>query len=172
MRYYLLREIPATNDGDFTYEKFEERYKSDLAKGLGNFTARVVNLGARHIMGSFAPRENRKTKKEIGETGMHYRKSMEEFRFDEALQAVWGLTSYGDKFVDESKLWELPQKDRKKFNLYIAELCTILANIALLLQPFLPETSQAIAKQLGIKLEDKKPRKFKLKKGESLFPMV
>ena len=172
VRYHLLREIPPTNDGDFTYEKFEERYKSDLAKGLGNFTARVVNLGARYIMGSFAPRENRKTKKEIEETWIHYRKSMEEFRFDEALQAVWGLISYGDKFVDESKLWELPQKDRKKFNLYIAELCTILANIALLLQPFLPETSQAIAKQLGIKLEDKKPRKFKLKKGESLFPMV
>jgi valyl-tRNA synthetase len=172
VRYYLLREIPPTRDGDFTYEKFEERYRADLAKGLGNFTARVVNLGERHIKDSFDSYESENTKKIIKKVTSNYKKSLDNFRFDEALQSIWELISYGDKFVDKSKLWELPGKDFQKFSLHIAELCALLANIASLLEPFLPETSKAIAKQLGVKLGGKKRRKFKLEKGKALFPMI
>jgi len=172
VRFYLLREIPATNDGDFTYEKFEERYKSDLAKGVGNFTARVVNLGARHIKGSFASYQSAQTKKVIAQAEKKYHKALENFRFDEALQAIWGLISYGDKFVDSTRLWELPEKDPKKFNSHIAELCTLLAQISLLLAPFMPQTSQNIAKQLGIGVGDRKPKKFKLIVDVALFPMT
>jgi methionyl-tRNA synthetase len=172
VRYYLLREIPPTNDGDFTYEKFEERYKSDLAKGLGNFTARVVNLGARNIKDSIAPYASAQTKKAIAQAEKKYHKAMGDFRFDGALAAVWELISYGDKFVDSTRLWELPEKDPPKFAAHIAELSTLLANISALLAPFLPETSQRITEQLGIKLDANKSWKFKLKKGASLFPMV
>ncbi|MFY9457400.1 MAG: class I tRNA ligase family protein [Candidatus Spechtbacterales bacterium] len=172
VRYYLLREIPSIHDGDFTHEKFEERYRSDLAKGLGNFTARVVSLGARHIKGSFASYQSARTKKTILEAEKKYHKAMGDFRFDEALQAVWELIAYGDKFVDSTRLWELPGKDPKKFASHIAELCALLANIAFLLSPFLPVTSRAIAKQLGIKDVAQNPRAFKLKKGNPLFPMV
>ena len=172
VRYYLLREIPATNDGDFTYEKFEGRYRSDLAKGLGNFTARVVNLGARHIKSSFPPYQSVQTKKVIAQAEKKYHKALENFRFDEALQAIWELISYGDKFVDKSRLWELPEKDSKKFASYIAELCTLLAQISLLLAPFMPQASGNIAKQLGTRGGDKKPKEFKLKKGPSLFPII
>jgi len=167
VRYYLLREIPPTKDGDFTYEKFEERYKADLAKGLGNFTARVVSLGARHIKDDFAAYESGGTKKIIKKVTADYHKSIENFRFDEVLQSIWELISYGDKFVDSSKLWELPEKDSKKFASHIAELSALLASIAALLEPFLPETSQAIKDQLGVK-----NGKFNLKKGNSLFPMI
>lgn len=185
VRYYLLREIPPTRDGDFTYEKFEERYCADLAKGLGNFTARVVNLGARHIKKRFEPRESTKTKSAIQKTWKRYRRSMGElsspktdlssvgeFRFDDALQAIWMLIGYGDKFVAKTKLWELPQKDSAKFSTYIAELCTILATISAMVQPFLPATSHKIFKQLGIDPNSKKKWQFKLKKGKPLFPML
>lgn len=172
VRYYLLREIPSTRDGDFTYEKFEERYKSDLAKGLGNFTARVISLGERHIKDSLDSCESKATGKIVKNGMAKYKESLDNFRLDEALQSVWELISYGDTYVDKSKLWELPDKDFKKFSLHIAELCTLLKNIAFLLGPFLPETSQSIANQLGIKLGDEKRWKFKLKKGRVLFPMV
>lgn len=172
VRYYLLREIPPMNDGDFTHEKFEERYRADLARGLGNFTARVVNLGARHIKDEFSPYESAETKEAIGRAEKEYHQAMANFRFNEALEAVWRLIAYGDKFVDSTKLWELPEKDPEKFKSHIAELCIVLANVAFLLQPFLPATSNAIAKQLGIALEDKKFWRFCLEKGQSLFPMI
>lgn len=172
VRYYLLREIPPTNDGDFTYEKFEERYRADLARGLGNFTARVVNLGARHIKDEFFPYESAETKEAIERAEKECHQAVENFRFNEALEAVWRVISYGDKFVDSTRLWGLPVKDPKKFKSHIAELCTVLANVAFLLQPFLPATSEAIAKQLGIRLENKKSWRFRLQKGESLFPMI
>jgi methionyl-tRNA synthetase len=99
---------------------------------------------------------------------------MGDFRFDGALAAVWELISYGDKFVDSTRLWELPQKDSKKFASHIAELCALLANISVLLEPFLPTTSQSIADQLGVKLtgSDLVKKEFKLKKGNPLFPMA
>jgi len=172
VRYFLLREIPPTRDGDFTYEKFEERYKADLAKGLGNFTARVVNLGARHIKGEFSALTSSQTQKEIEKTEKKYHAALQDFRFDEALAAVWELISYGDKFVDKSRLWELPEKEPEKFRSHIGELCSLLANITVFLEPFLPSASGAIARQLGITLEDKEAWKFKLKKGKALFPQV
>lgn len=172
VRYFLLREIPSTRDGDFTYEKFEERYKSDLAKGLGNFTARVVNLGARHIKGEISLQESARTKKIIVDTWKKYHKTIGDFRFDEALQTIWELISYGDKFVDSTRLWELPEKDSKKFTSYISELCVVLANVAALTQPFLPQASTLIAKQLGIEIGDKKAWRFRLKRGKPLFPMI
>ncbi|MBI1888502.1 MAG: methionine--tRNA ligase [Candidatus Spechtbacteria bacterium] len=172
VRYYLLREIPPTNDGDFTEEKFEERYRADLARGVGNFTARVVNLGARHIENEFFSYESAETKKAIGRAEKDYHQAMENFRFNEALEAIWRLISYGDKFVDSSKLWELPEKDPEKFKSHIAELCAVLANIALLLEPFLPETSAEVARQLGVSVEDKNSWRFRLERGKSLFPMI
>lgn len=171
VRYYLLREIPPTRDGDFTYEKFDERYKADLAKGLGNFTARVINLGARHIKEELPSYASASTKKAIEKAKRKYDESLNDFRFDEALQAIWELISYGDKFVDKSRLWELPKKDPEKFTSSISELCVILANVAASLQPFLSKTSSIIAKQLGIKFEGKEEWKFKLKKGAVLFPL-
>ena len=170
VRYYLLREIPPTKDGDFTHEKFEERYKADLARGLGNFTARVVALGAKYIKTPIKPKMSAATKTQIDKTWKNQRKSMEEYRFDEALQAIWQLISYGDKFVAKTKLWELPKKDPKKFEAYIAELSTILFELSKMLQPFLPESSEKIAGQLGISPQSTEA--FRLKKGKALFPMV
>jgi len=112
----------------------------------------VVNLGARHVKSDFASQESEDSEKIINKVTVNYRKSIENFRFDEALQSVWELISYGDKLVDHSKLWELPESDFEKFSSHISELATILANIALLLEPLLPETSKAIAGQLGVEI--------------------
>ena len=55
MRYYLLREIPSYEDGDFSLRKFEDRYSADLANGLGNLVARIVTLGEKnHPSGSIS----------------------------------------------------------------------------------------------------------------------
>ena len=177
VRYFLLREIPPTEDGDFTYQKFEERYNADLASGLGNLVARVVTLAAelktqksnlknRASKGSegedenevfIAPEtQNLKLKEEIKKTQQKYKKALAEFKFNEALISTWELISFCDKYIERERPWEKSEKQLSIIN----NLLFALDNIAQLLQPFLPETSEKIKKQL------------KTKKSQPLFPRI
>jgi len=177
VRYFLLREIPPTEDGDFTYQKFEERYNADLASGLGNLVARVVTLAAelktqksnlknRASKGSEGEDENEvfiapethnlKLKEEIKKTQQKYKKALAEFKFNEALISTWDLISFCDKYIERERPWEKSEKQLSIIN----NLLFALDNIAQLLQPFLPETSEKIKKQL------------KTKKSQPLFPRI
>ncbi len=193
VRYYLLREIPATEDGDFTYEKFEERYNSDLASGVGNLTARVTTMAERlnskskitnpkqiqnpksqiqNSPSSILPlcggggrvgEGNLKLKTAIDETYEKYKIALENFKFNEALKAVWELIGFCDGYIEEQRPWEDGNKELKMRNeKVIGDLLFALKNIAELLAPFLPETSEKILKQI----------KGKIKKGQSLFPKI
>jgi methionyl-tRNA synthetase len=152
LRYFLLREIPPNEDGDFTFEKFEERYNSDLAKGLGNLVARVLTLAERFKVHD----QKTKFKREIKKTEENCKKLMDEFKFYEALAVVWQFISFCDKYIEKERPWE-ESKSQKEV---IGNLLFAISNIAEILKPFLPETSEKIFKQL------------KEKKGESLFPRV
>jgi methionyl-tRNA synthetase len=165
VRYFLLREISPTEDGDYTRQKFEERYNADLAKGLGNLVARVLTLAEKHkIPGREADspegcntKQNPKIKKEINKTKREYRKLLDEFKFNKALEEIWKLISFCDKYIEKERPWEQSNKQ----SLIINNLLFILANIAEMLQPFLPETSKKILEQMKIR-----------QKGKSLFPRV
>jgi len=144
VRYFLLREIPPTEDGDFTYEKFEGRYNSDLANGLGNLVARVITLASKiNPLPNFSGGQNLKFKKEINKTWGKYKKALEEFKFNEALRAIWELISFCDETIEKEKPW---QKENQEV---IGDLLLALNEIAKLLQPFLPETSEKIFRQLA-----------------------
>ncbi|OGZ17905.1 MAG: methionine--tRNA ligase [Candidatus Nealsonbacteria bacterium RBG_13_36_15] len=160
VRYFLLREIPPTEDGDFTYEKFEKRYNADLSSGLGNLVARTLTLAEKIEINSYV---SKSIKPKIDETWQNYRKFLDELKFNEALSSIWGLIGFCDKYIEKEKPWE--NKDPE----VIKELLSALSNIASLLQPFLPETSEKIFQQLGTDPK-KKEEKFKPKKGKPLFP--
>ncbi|MDD5551807.1 MAG: methionine--tRNA ligase [Candidatus Pacebacteria bacterium] len=148
VRYFLLREIPSTEDGDFTYEKFEERYNSDLARGLGNLVARVLKL----TDGDNKPRiKNDGLKRKIEEIEKNYKNSLENFRFNDALAEIWELISVCDKYIEQKKPWETKDKE------VICDLLYAISKISEFLQPFLPKTSEKILDQL------------KEKRGKSLF---
>jgi len=165
VRYFLLREITPTEDGDFTYEKFESRYNSDLASGLGNLIARVVKLGDGKNFESEIT--NKELKTEIDKTWEDYKRTLDNFKFNESLSSVWKLISFCDKYIEKEKPWQESENQMSVIN----NLLIALANIAQMLQVFLPETSEEIFKQLGIKFSDKKWH-FKIKKGKSLFPRL
>jgi len=152
VRYFLLREIPSTEDGDFTYEKFEQRYNSDLAKGLGNLVSRIITLAGRT---SFIPDTGDKFGKEL-KTEEKYKKSLEEFKFSEVLAAIWELISFCDKYIEKERPWEESGKQKE----IIGDLLFAVNKIAELLEPFLPETSKKILEQL------------KTRKSKSLFPRI
>lgn len=163
VRYFLLREIPPTEDGDFTYEKFEGRYNSDLAKGIGNLVARVVTLAKKFKISikNFKNKQNPRIKKEIDDTWKSYKKALEEFKFNEALVSIWNLISFCDKYIEKEKLWQKSKKQNK----VIGDLLSTINEIAKLLEPFLPETSEKILKNIRQSTE-------KTKKSKPLFPRI
>lgn len=140
VRYYLLREVSYGEDGDFTYEKFEKRYNADLAKGLGNLVARVLTLAEKSGIKSF----NKKFEPVIKKEKKNVDKLINEFKFSDALGAIWRLISLGDKYIDEKKPWSL-NKDSKNFKGVIGSLLYLIFGIGNLLSPFLSETSEKIS---------------------------
>ena len=152
VRYFLMREIPATEDGDFTYEKFENRYNADLASGLGNLVLRVVALAVK--LDAKPNSIGKIFKKEISNTKIKISEAMIDFKFNEALKSIWDLIAFCDKHINETKPWEGKNESKN----VIAELLSVLLETAKILSPFLPETS--------IKIE----KIIKDKKTKSLFP--
>ncbi|UZE93442.1 MAG: methionine--tRNA ligase [Candidatus Nealsonbacteria bacterium] len=170
IRYFLLREILPTEDGDFTYEKLEDRYNADLAKGIGNLVSRVLTLAEK----SGFKLESLKIKQiqdsefqtEIDKTWQKHNKALNEFKFNTALISIWELIAFCDQYIEKEKLWE--KKGQKEDILY---LLYTLENIARMLKPFIPETSEKILCQLGIKSNDKE-YVFNVEKKEPLFPKL
>ena len=156
VRYYLLREIPSAEDGDFTYEKFEARYNSDLAGGIGNLVARLLGIAGKSEVNKAKP--TKKTSDKIEKTKKDYKLSLEKFKFNEALAVVWELISYCDKYINNEKLWETKKPE------VINDLFYTLDEISNLLLPFLPETAEKIKKAVSPPAVGKK--------SEALFPRV
>ncbi len=137
VRYHLLREIPPTDDGDFSYKKFEERYNADLANGLGNFTARVLTLAVK-LEDSKSQTADSEIESKIRLTKEKVNKKMQEYKFNEALASIWELIAFGDAYVNEKKPWESGDVA------VIGDIVFLLKNIADLLAPFLPLTAEKI----------------------------
>jgi methionyl-tRNA synthetase len=152
VRYYLLREILPTEDGDFTYEKFEARYNSDLAGGIGNLVARTLGILGKTEIKELKPKK--KTEDKVKEVKEEYGVFIEKFRFSEALASVWELISYCDKYINEEKLWETKSTE------VLNDLFFVLNEISDLLIPFLPTTAEKIKKAV------------KNKKSEILFSKI
>lgn len=156
VRYYFLREIPSSEDGDFSFQKFEERYNADLARGLGNFVARVLTLAKKSPVKIF---ENQGFKEALEKSKTQIEKLVSEFKSSEALEIIWQLISSGDKYVDSVKPWTL-KSESKEFQETIGSLLFLVSGIAELLNPFLPETREKIIKQVASR------------ESETLFPKI
>lgn len=162
VRYYLLKEVSPFEDGDFSYGKFEKVYNGDLANGLGNFAARVLTLGEK--AGQLSLDVGDSKTHEILDKGEEVRKivagKVSEFKFHEALSAIWELISYGDVYVNNEKPWEVGKE------IVIANSLIILRRVADLLEAFLPDT----AKKIADCFESTNP--LKVKKCPPLFPRI
>ncbi|HKC04816.1 MAG TPA: methionine--tRNA ligase [Patescibacteria group bacterium] len=151
LRYYLIAKINPYDDSDFTFEKFEETYNSDLANGLGNLSSRTAKLCENSGF-------------EFPETKLLINKNIEkalgEYKFDNALKTIWEEISQTDQFINEEEPWTLKGDELKKV---LVHLVDHLRSIAFNLKPFLPETAEKIESQF------KGP---KIKSGLGLFPRL
>lgn len=151
LRYYFLAKFAPFTDGDFSEDKLKDIYNADLANGLGNLVSRVARLCEKSDF-EFKSKETSLYPEVI--------KSLEEFRFDNALKFIWDKISLIDQDINKSEVWKLEGKELKtKLQYYLEEI----AEIALNLKPFLPETTAKIAKVFS---------SVKIKMAEPLFPRL
>ena len=143
VRYYLLKEIPSFSDGDFSERRFKEIYNSDLANGLGNLVARVAKLAEPF---SFTPYSSKEYPK---------KPFIEKFEFDLELKHIWTEIKLLDQYINEKKPWSLEGDDRKNA---LVKAIDEIRELASHLQPFLPETSEAILSQFsGTRISSQPP---------------
>jgi methionyl-tRNA synthetase len=134
-----LAKISPTEDSDFTKEKFEETYNADLANGLGNLVSRVAKL-CEKLESDFEP-SSPKLFPEV-------ESAINEFRFDIALKFIWDKISLIDQDINKTEPWKLEgQELKKELQKYLIKI----REIALNLEPFLPDTSQKILTNIGSK---------------------
>jgi len=141
VRYFFLREIPSTEDGDFSYEKFEARYNADLAGGLGNLVARVLTLARGRVPKKFS---NQEFQARLQDVKKNVENALGEFQFSVALDKIWEIIHFCDKYIEEKRPWEESDNQKER----VEDLLLAISHIADLLQPFLPETSEKIIHQL------------------------
>ncbi len=156
VRYYLLSEMPHAQDGTITYETIIERFNSDLANTLGNLVNRTVAMNNKYFDGVIqAPDATEEIDNELItmalETLPQVTKLLDTYKMSDAISKVIDLAKRCNKYIDETMPWALAKDEEKK-----ARLGTVLYNllegirfIAVLLQPFMPETSVKILEQIG-----------------------
>ncbi|MEK7452709.1 MAG: methionine--tRNA ligase [Patescibacteria group bacterium] len=174
LRYYLLREIPSYQDGDFSALRFQSRYE-DLANKLGNLISRVSAIAEKNkdILGDIKISKDDESDI-IKNIFFEYEKNIESFNLNLSLENIFKLVEISDKMIEESKLWELPKKDIDGFKKIIKELALYMADTAYLLVPFLPDTSIKIFNVLGIS-EDRcgwEKQILNIKKPDPIFPRI
>ncbi len=135
VRYYLLRYIPSYDDGDFTRERFEEVYNSDLANTLGNLVSRLAAMLHKYSCGKYVA---------VKTKAVDIEELLIKFKFDRCLDQLFKRISTLNATIDQEKPWLLYQTDQEKTKSILNELTSELLAISKSLKPFLPETSKRI----------------------------
>ncbi len=140
-RYYFARHIPSYDDGDFSWEKYEEIYNSELANELGNAVSRVAAMIHKYQAGVIGDIPEPEHDIEM------YTRALLECRFDRALEEVWVQVRGLNQYIEEEKPWLIAKEaDKDHLREVLAYMCSSLLEIAELLAPFMPETSEKISK--------------------------
>jgi methionyl-tRNA synthetase len=156
LRYALCAAAPETKDNDFTWKDFQARNNNELVAILGNFINRTIVLTHKFYDGkvpAFNYREEGFEEAVIATQIMHAKekieKSIEHFRFREALFEVMEVARLGNKFLAETEPWKLIKTNEAKTAAIINLALQICANLSILLDPFLPFSSSKLKKMLG-----------------------
>jgi methionyl-tRNA synthetase len=152
LRFFLARHVHPFEDSDVTMERFKEAYNADLANGLGNLAARIMKLAETNLPQPIV----RPAEKELPYA---YRAALDAFSYNTALDYVWSMIGVLDKKLTDAKPFQVVKTDLDAGKCMIAGLASELYDIASLLQPFMPQTSDALEAAI---LANKKP--------ENLFP--
>jgi methionyl-tRNA synthetase len=191
-RYFLLREVPFGQDGDFSQTAMIARINSDLANGVGNLLSRTLTMIEKYCGGQ-APRrsdsldavgnELETQARTVSDTIMG---ELSQLQFHRALELIWTLVHFADEYIEARQPWKLA-KDPANARLLEGVLYNVaeaLRHVTLHLYPFMPNSAEAMARQLGLSFDFSKPLPeqsyewgaslagAKACKGPGLFPRI
>lgn len=160
-RYYLLSEMPYGSDGSITYEFLIERFNTDLANTLGNLVNRTIAMAQKYFGGVIQPADAAEpVDADLRATAMktveEVDRLMNQYRMADTLDAVISLARRSNKYIDETMPWVLAKDEAQKPRLgaVLYNLLESIRFLAVLLQPFMPETAEKIFAQLNTDCKD------------------
>lgn len=155
VRYYVLKEIPTTDDGDFSRDRFVGVYSSDLGNNFGNLVYRVFSMNEKYFAGKVMKKVMNDPVEAVGainslsEYVEMYHRAIDRFDLKAALEIVWVLVNTGNEYVDRTKPWALAKTDMDGLAEVMYRLLELVRIIGVLLAPFLPNTSEKLLAQFG-----------------------
>ncbi len=159
IRYFLMREVPFGNDGDFSISQLINRINSDLANSYGNLFQRVTSMIFKNcnevipIRPNDFQNEDLKLINSIRNSLQNYRSLMDEQKFDQFLKNIWLVISDANKYVDNQAPWSLKKNDFQRMEVVLYTLIETIRQISIMLQPFIPNTSKSILDHIQIPLD-------------------
>lgn len=195
-RYFLLREVPFGQDGDFSHVSFIGRINSDLANGIGNLLSRTITLIQQNCGGK-VPKptssetsnleiELQKTAQELIQEKLPHHLGSDRIEFNRALESIWGLVQLGNQYIDKTTPWMLAKDNEKKARLHtvLYHAAEALRFLCTAISAFMPKTAEEMSRQLGLHLDFSTPilsspltwgeikPGTEVVKGKSLFPRI
>ncbi|MBH0202585.1 MAG: methionine--tRNA ligase [Nitrospira sp.] len=191
-RYFLLREVPFGQDGDFSQSAMVTRINSDLANGLGNLLSRTLTLiertqgGAIPVPGEVGAAEHELQHAAVTLLNEALSHHLEQLEFNRALEAIWHVVQLANQYVDKTAPWALAKDERNAGQLrtVLYTMAETLRCLSLATYPVIPKSAQSICSQLGISTEFTSPLLSNtiewggltpgtiILKGPSLFPRI
>ena len=186
IRYFLMREVPFGNDGDFSNSQLINRINSDLANSYGNLFQRVTSMIFKNCNEVIPIRpndfqdEDLKLINSIRNSLQNYRSLMDEQKFDQFLKNIWLVISDANKYVDNQAPWSLKKNDFQRMEVVLYTLIETIRQISIMLQPFIPNTSKSILDHIQIPLVQRDIKSIelffdggmKISTPKPLFPRV
>ncbi len=149
LRYVLCANAPENKDNDFTWKDFQNRNNHELVAILGNFVNRAIVLTNKYFDGKIPARQeltnfDRETLSSIETIARSVEKSLDAFRFREAVKYAMDLARLGNKYLADTEPWKLIKTDEERVKTILNIAMQITANLTILLDPFLPFSMQRL----------------------------